>query len=74
MDPCSNNYAGSKPFSEPETLQLSEFVKKHVEKIKFYFSFHSFGQYFMFPFGHTTEPVDNYDILVKDQIFRLTNF
>lgn len=65
MDPCSNNYAGPKPFSEPETFQWSEFVRKFADKIRVYFAFHSAGQYFMFPYGHTAEPVDNYKDLVE---------
>lgn len=47
QDPCSEYYAGSKPFSESETLALSEFAKSF--DIKLYMSFHSNGHFLMFP-------------------------
>lgn len=64
-NPCSENYAGPKPFSEPETLHLANFVQKYRKNLKIYLAFHSFGQYFMFPYGYTAEKVDNYDTLVS---------
>lgn len=48
VDPCSEIYAGSKPFSEPETLALAEFVK--TLNLKFYFAFHSYSQQILYPF------------------------
>lgn len=45
-DPCSEYFAGT-PFSESETLALSEFVKSL--DVKLYISFHSYGQSLMFP-------------------------
>lgn len=30
-----------------------------------YFSFHSYGQLFMFPWGYTDEPHSNYDAMVS---------
>lgn len=38
---CSDNYAGPKPFSEPETLALSKFIDS-VDNILVYLSFHSY--------------------------------
>lgn len=46
-DPCSEYYAGEKPFSEIETLALSVFAKTF--DIKLYMNFHSHGQFLCFP-------------------------
>ncbi|XP_038216006.1 putative metallocarboxypeptidase ECM14 isoform X2 [Zerene cesonia] len=34
QDPCSDNYAGPHPFSEPETRAVSEFLAEHRGQIK----------------------------------------
>lgn len=47
-DPCSEIYAGPKPYSEPETLALAKFVKTF--NLKFYFAFHSYSQQILYPF------------------------
>lgn len=48
-NPCAETYAGPKPFSEPEVLALSEFVKT-FDKLKLYISFHSYSQLLLFPY------------------------
>lgn len=52
-NPCSEIYPGPHPFSEYESRSLAEFVKGL--DVKLYISFHSYGQYLMYPYGHTTE-------------------
>lgn len=47
--PCSEIYRGPRPFSEPETLALSQFMRNFTN-VKLYLSFHSYGQYLMFPY------------------------
>lgn len=47
--PCAENYAGGKPFSEPEALVLAEFIKS-FDNIRLYLSFHSYGQMLLFPY------------------------
>lgn len=47
--PCSQIYAGPKPFSEVETEALSEFIKT-FNNIKIYLSFHSYSQLLLFPY------------------------
>ncbi|KAG5680171.1 hypothetical protein PVAND_009696 [Polypedilum vanderplanki] len=59
MNPCSDTYAGEFTFSEPETRQLSEFIKT-IPNLAAYFPFHSFGQYLMLPYGWTHELLENY--------------
>nr|CAD7258889.1 unnamed protein product [Timema shepardi] len=43
-EPCSNLYAGTEPFSEPESRALSSFMLDNMPFIKMYLTFHSFGQ------------------------------
>lgn len=72
-NPCASNYGGPEAFSEPESRHLRDFVTEHSDKIKMYIAFHSYGQFLVFPFSYTEEPVDNYDILVSYKYF-LFNF
>lgn len=50
-NPCSETYPGPKPFSEYETQALADFL--NGIDLKLYISFHSYGQYLMYPYGHT---------------------
>nr|XP_026494165.1 zinc carboxypeptidase-like [Vanessa tameamea] len=59
-DPASDNYAGTGPFSEPETLSLSEYIRSVGDRIDLYISIHSFGQLLMVPFGNSTATYANY--------------
>ncbi|XP_055308561.1 uncharacterized protein LOC129572592 [Sitodiplosis mosellana] len=58
-DPCSEIYAGPTPFSEPETLALSKFIKS-FDNIKLYLSFHSYSQLLLFPYGYTKQHAKNH--------------
>ncbi|KAL6434373.1 hypothetical protein ACFW04_006055 [Cataglyphis niger] len=60
-NPCSETYAGSAPFSDIETKSMSEYIKSIADKFDAYISFHSYSQLLMFPYGHTTEHLENYD-------------
>lgn len=64
-DPCAYDFAGGSAASEEETQVLQKFVKENAEssRIKTYFSMHSFSQLIMFPYGYTTDKVQNYDDL-----------
>ncbi|EDW13422.1 zinc carboxypeptidase A 1 [Drosophila mojavensis] len=66
-DPCSDTYAGPSAFSEIETLSLSNYIASIKDKIQLYVSFHSYSQYLLYPYGHTSDLPDN----VKDfqQVF-----
>ncbi|XP_014207739.1 carboxypeptidase B-like [Copidosoma floridanum] len=61
-DPCSDIYAGSEPFSEPETAALRDFFLAN-KGIKIYLSFHSYGQYLLHPWGWTSSLPSNEPIL-----------
>lgn len=64
---CSETYHGPRPFSEPSTLALAEFISRiaETEDLVAYISFHSFSQMFLIPYGHTTAPLDNYHDMVS---------
>ena len=63
-NPCNDLYAGSAPFSEPETKHLSEYLKT-VPRLAAYFSFHAYGQMMMLPYGWTKDLLDNYQELYE---------
>ncbi|KAK5642001.1 hypothetical protein RI129_008168 [Pyrocoelia pectoralis] len=56
---CSNNYAGTRPFSEPESSALSKLIAEKAERIKMYLSFHAAAQCILYPWGYTTDLPDN---------------
>ncbi|XP_058127314.1 zinc carboxypeptidase-like [Anopheles ziemanni] len=65
-DPCRYDFAGGSEVSEPETQALTKFLRANVaeQRIRTYFSIHSFSQLIMFPYGYTTERAHNYNDLV----------
>ncbi|KAL4720710.1 hypothetical protein ACJJTC_009428 [Scirpophaga incertulas] len=64
-NPAMDNYAGTGPFSEPETRSLSEYIRSIGDEIEMYLSFHSFGQLLLLPFGNTTDQLANYNDAIK---------
>ncbi|KAJ8684202.1 hypothetical protein QAD02_019994, partial [Eretmocerus hayati] len=58
-DPCSEIYAGSAPFSEPETAALRDFILARKGQIKAYVTLHSYGNYFLHPWGFTSDLPEN---------------
>ncbi|XP_012162318.1 uncharacterized protein LOC101461300 isoform X2 [Ceratitis capitata] len=52
-NPCSQTYRGSKAFSEPETFYISKYISNHPrDTFQAYLSFHSYGQYILYPWGY----------------------
>ncbi|CAH0563476.1 unnamed protein product [Brassicogethes aeneus] len=50
-NPCTETYGGSGPFSEPETASVERFIRS-IQNWKAYISFHSYGQYILYPWGY----------------------
>lgn len=50
--PCSEIYGGSGPFSEPETRAIQDYVSGLRKNIDASLSFHSYGQYILYPWGY----------------------
>ncbi|XP_035789853.1 zinc carboxypeptidase-like [Anopheles albimanus] len=63
VNPCSDTFSGPSPFSEIETRTLSAYIST-IPNLSTYLDFHSAGQLLMVPYGHTTEPLDNYNELM----------
>ncbi|KYN09226.1 PREDICTED: carboxypeptidase B-like [Trachymyrmex cornetzi] len=49
---CYETYRGSKAFSEPETNAIRNFFENSLANFKAYISFHSYGQYILYPWGY----------------------
>jgi len=50
-NPCTDTYAGSAAFSEPETKAASDFQISLGNRLKFVLSLHSYSQYILIPYG-----------------------
>lgn len=68
--PCSETYCGPKPNSEPEILAVSKFVAA-LPNLKLYLSFHSYGQYLMFPYvsNHIFDLYFEHENLITQFVF-----
>ncbi|KOX71560.1 Carboxypeptidase B [Melipona quadrifasciata] len=58
-NPCSDTYAGPKAFSEVENQHMRDFILARKGQIKAYLTFHSYGQYILYPWGWTSKVPDN---------------
>ncbi|PZC84390.1 hypothetical protein B5X24_HaOG204964 [Helicoverpa armigera] len=65
QDPCSDNYAGPHPFSEPETRAVSEFLAEHRGQIKVYVSLHAYSQAWLVPSSHAHESFADDGVLTE---------
>jgi hypothetical protein len=63
--PCSDTYGGSAPFSEIETRVLSNYLISIADQFDVYLAFHSYSQLLLFPYGHNSDHLSNYDELVN---------
>lgn len=60
---CSEIYRGSSAFSEPETLAHKRFFEQTKEKFYAFLTFHSYGQYILYPWGYDkVVPEDHEDL------------
>lgn len=50
--PCSEVYAGPKAFSEPETRAQQQFMARTAANFRAFLTFHSYGQYILYPWGY----------------------
>ncbi|XP_061387848.1 carboxypeptidase B-like, partial [Musca vetustissima] len=66
-NPCSQTYRGSKAFSEPETFYISKYISNFPrDTFKAYLTFHSYGQYILYPWGydyHITKDMADLDLV-----------
>eukprot|EP00924_Labyrinthula_sp_SR-Ha-C_P011242 augustus_masked-scaffold_48-processed-gene-1.17-mRNA-1 protein AED:1.00 eAED:1.00 QI:0/0/0/0/1/1/5/0/978 len=89
-NPCSETYCGLKPFDQPETAAIAAFSESVASRIfafndvynflSYHFKVHSYGQYFMSPWGWTYDfpPLEDYQrmkqclIEVREAIYEVT--
>ncbi|XP_035732272.1 carboxypeptidase B-like [Vespa mandarinia] len=64
-NPCSDIFAGSAAFSEPETNAIRNFFEASAADFKAYLTFHSYGQYFLYPWGYDRRVPPDYADLDK---------
>ncbi|XP_020039390.1 carboxypeptidase A5 isoform X2 [Castor canadensis] len=62
-NPCSETYHGPWPQSEPEVAAIVKFITHHGN-FKVLISIHSYSQMLMYPYGHSLDPVSNYEELM----------
>ncbi|XP_039757836.1 zinc carboxypeptidase A 1-like [Pararge aegeria] len=55
-----DNYCGSRPFSEPETQAISNYVRRNSYNLKFYFSIHAYGQKIIVPYSDRVKHLENF--------------
>ncbi|KAL0821877.1 hypothetical protein ABMA28_005279 [Loxostege sticticalis] len=49
---CSEIYRGPRAFSEPESRAISDFFKNSAANFTAYLTYHSYGQYLLYPWGY----------------------
>ncbi len=57
-DPSSDVYMGPKPFSEPESSAIRDFVSSHLNA-KVLLSVHTFSELILYPWGNTYDAIGN---------------
>lgn len=50
-NPCSETFAGPKPFSEPEARALRDLVLDNKDSLSMYVSLHAYSQMWLIPWG-----------------------
>ena len=57
-NPNNDTYMGTKPFSEPESLNIKNYVEAHPN-ITILLSFHTYSQLILYPWGHKYDGIEN---------------
>lgn len=56
--PSNDTYMGPKPFSEPETINIKNYIEANTN-ITVLLSFHTYSQLVLYPWGHKYDGVEN---------------
>ncbi|XP_071538310.1 carboxypeptidase B-like [Panulirus ornatus] len=62
-DPCSEVYAGTEPFSEVEMRNVRDQISQRSSSIKVYLTYHSYSQVWLYPWGWTSQPPEDWQDL-----------
>jgi murein tripeptide amidase MpaA len=60
-DKCSDTYHGPEAFSEPENVNVRNFIETRRGDWLFYNSIHSYSQLILLPWGYTNDLPEDYD-------------
>ncbi|GFO25351.1 carboxypeptidase [Plakobranchus ocellatus] len=73
-DACNPSFSGPHPFSEPESQNLRDLLLSNKDALTGYVSFHSYGQYFLYPWGYRddVEIEDEQDLIYVASAFQDT--
>uniref|UniRef100_A0A1L8DR84 Putative carboxypeptidase b n=1 Tax=Nyssomyia neivai TaxID=330878 RepID=A0A1L8DR84_9DIPT len=75
-NPCSDIFLGREPFSEPEVRAVVNELQKDAAGIRLYLSFHSYGNWLLYPWGYdsvlhdNSEELDLVGTIVANSIFQ----
>ncbi|KAK4877363.1 hypothetical protein RN001_009869 [Aquatica leii] len=58
-NPCDETFQGPYAFSEVEALNVKAYMESWKNRIKLYITFHSYGNYLLYPWGYTAELPDD---------------
>ncbi|KAH8380023.1 hypothetical protein KR009_008541, partial [Drosophila setifemur] len=64
-DPCEDIYRGEQPFDQPESQVLRDLMLHYYGRLTWYLSLHSYGNYFLLPWGYTSEFPDHYQDMMS---------
>ncbi|XP_070386789.1 carboxypeptidase A1-like [Dermacentor albipictus] len=68
-NPCAENFAGTYPFSEPESRAIRDGINNLKDRLKAYINLHSYSQMVMIPYGYskgyTSDYKSQYEALEK---------
>ncbi|XP_020913424.2 carboxypeptidase B [Exaiptasia diaphana] len=64
-NPCSDTYRGSSAFSEIETRNVADFMKRLGQRLKGYMDIHAYSQLWMIPWGYTKTPTKDHRELMR---------
>nr|XP_037283988.1 carboxypeptidase A2-like [Rhipicephalus microplus] len=68
-NPCAENFAGTYPFSEPESRAIRDGINNLKDRLKAYINLHSYSQVVMIPYGYskgyTSDYKSQYEALEK---------
>ncbi|EDW68996.1 carboxypeptidase B1 [Drosophila virilis] len=59
-DPAEEIYRGEHAFDQPESQVVRDVLLHYSDRLDFYLSLHSYGNYFLLPWGHTSAFPSNY--------------
>ena len=65
---CQGNFNGNFPFSAIETQIVRDAISSVASQSVVYLTFHSYGQYWLTPWGYTADLPDDYDQMVRSNL------